>query len=90
MSETTNRERDIMLIILGVQVSVFGAAFESVILLFAGATSTLFIFTGELRRRKYIENLYTPLVSPCHFLFDVLHHNTIMMLCVTSNVDGTR
>lgn len=52
MSDTTDRQNDIMLMILGLQLSVVGAAFDDLILFFVvGTLFTFAVYTNELRRR---------------------------------------
>lgn len=53
MSETADRLNDIMVMIIGVQLTVVGTVFEDLeLLLLVGPLFTLAVYTNELRRRK--------------------------------------
>lgn len=53
MTDTTARQNDIMLMILGVQLSIIGAVVNELILLLAvGPLFTFAVYTNELRRRR--------------------------------------
>jgi hypothetical protein len=53
MSDTAARQNDIMLMIIGLQLSVVGAAVDELILLLAvGPLFTIAVYTNELRRRR--------------------------------------
>lgn len=52
MSDTAARQNDIMLMIIGLQLSVLGAVVDQLILLLAvGPLFTFAVYTNELRRR---------------------------------------
>lgn len=53
MSHTAARQHDIMLMIVGLQLTVLGAAVDQLILLLAiGPLFTFAVYTNELRRRR--------------------------------------
>lgn len=53
MSDTATRQNDIMLMIIGLQLSIVGAVVDELILLLAvGPLFTLAVYTNELRRRR--------------------------------------
>ena len=53
MSDTAARQNDIMLMIIGLQLSVLGAVVDQLILLLAiGPLFTFAVYTNELRRRR--------------------------------------
>jgi hypothetical protein len=53
MRDTTARQNDIMLMLIGVQLSIVGLAIDDLFLLVpVGALFTLAVYTNELRRRR--------------------------------------
>lgn len=53
MSDTAARQNDIMLMIIGLQLSVVGAVVDQLVLLLAvGPLFTFAVYTNELRRRR--------------------------------------
>jgi len=53
MDDAAARKNDIMLMIIGLQLSVIGAAVDELILLLAiGPLFTFAVYTNELRRRR--------------------------------------
>jgi hypothetical protein len=52
MGDTAERQNDIMLMVIGLQLTVVGATVEDMILLLAvGPLFTFAVYTNELRRR---------------------------------------
>ncbi|MDQ2071586.1 hypothetical protein ACODNH_15040 [Haloarcula sp. NS06] len=52
MTETAARQKDIMVMIIGLQLSIIGAAIDELIFLLAvGPLFTFAVYTNELRRR---------------------------------------
>lgn len=53
MSDTAARQNDIMLMIVGLQLTVLGAAVDQLVLfLVVGPLFTFAVYTNELRRRR--------------------------------------
>ncbi len=52
MEETADRQNDVMLMMLGVQVSIVAAVFELFPIVVVGALFTFLVYTNELRRRR--------------------------------------
>jgi len=53
MNDTAARQNDIMLMLVGVQLSIVGAVVDELVLLLAvGPLFTVAVYTNELRRRQ--------------------------------------